>query len=117
MHLRMDGSCCPLGKQSAPSDFISCTYSAQPLSATAHTSPCTSLFTTHVLLSTSLLYLSSSLSSALKVPSSTLGLNSSGFAELSGAAGSLSALLHAAGSPVCQPCALPDHGGFTLLGR
>lgn len=115
MHLRMDGSCCPLGKQSAPSDFISCMYSAQPLSATAHTSPCTSLFTTRHAEHQSAL---PPIQLVLSCEGAQLHTrsHSSGFAELSGAAGSLSALLHAAGSPVCQPCALPDPGGFTLLG-
>lgn len=48
-------------------DFISCLYSTQPLSPLAHTAPYTSLFPKDVLLNTSLLYLSSSLSSALRV--------------------------------------------------
>lgn len=48
-------------------DFISCPYSTQPLSPLAHTAPYTSLFPKDVLLNTSLLYLSSSLFSALRV--------------------------------------------------
>lgn len=49
----MDGSCCPWGKWNIPSDFISCTYSAQFLIPTAHSPARTALFPKHVLPSTS----------------------------------------------------------------